>query len=235
MLRSNIAGFALLCWSVASAAAQGHFPQWRGSTVLPQAEWLASPIVAVGDVVNVVPYGQQHVDHLPQPMSPSVHVLYWCLGEFRPVAVVKGALALEPTKYLWASGLAGCELYQNRGDAAGFRTRVWFLRREDDLLRPTYDSGTRLFLGLSEAWDGSSRIPAREQLGLLLLKPLANSDTLADYARYLGDVADIACDLLGVTACVRQIGGLATLGDPALRKAACGFLKGQFGTICTPH
>ena len=212
MSRLNIAGLALLCCALVPAATQQRFPAWRGSTVLPQAEWLASPIVAVGEVVNIVPYGRQHVDHLPQPMSPSVHTLYWCQGEFRPVAVVKGDLRLPPKRYLWASGLAGCRLYPDSGDAMRFKTHVWFLREEGDFLRPTYDGGAHLFL-----------------------KPAANSDTLGDYARYLGDVADIACELLGATACVDHIRALATLGNPALQEAACGFLKGQFGASCPSH
>ncbi len=235
MSRLNIAGLALLCCALLPSATQQRFPAWRGSTVLPQAEWLASPIVAVGEVVNIVPYGRQHVDHLPQPMSQSVHTLYWCQGEFRPVAVVKGDLRLPPKRYLWASGLAGCRLYPDSGDAMRFKTHVWFLREEGDFLRPTYDGGAHLFLGLLEVWDDSRRISAREQLGQLLLKPAANSDTLGDYARYFGDVADIACELLGATACVDHIRALATLGNPALQEAACGFLKGQFGASCPSH
>jgi hypothetical protein len=198
-------------------------------------EWIASPIVAVGEVVNIAPYGVQDVEHLPWPMSPSVHKLYWCEGDFRPIAVVKGELHLPPKKYLWASGLAGCKLYPDSPDRVRrFNTRAWLLREEGDFLRPTYDSGTtHLFLSLFDKWDDSQRrAPAREQLGLLLLKPAANSDTLSDYARYLGDVVDIACELLGRAECVERISALAGLGNPALRGAACGFLKGQLGVDC---
>jgi hypothetical protein len=34
---------------------------------------------------------------------------------------------------------------------------------------------------------------------------------------------------------VDHIRALATLGNPALQEAACGFLKGQFGASCPSH
>src|ERR1035438_3336537 len=72
----------------------------------------------------------------------------------------------------------------------------------------------------------------RQRLGALLLTPHANTGTLKAYARYLWDVGDIACDLLGKADCARRIRQLAKLGDPLLRKSACGFLKGQLHEGC---
>ena len=230
----RIASIVIVYWALTPAPAQPPFPEWRGSTVRLEAAWLASPVVAVGEVVNIAPYGQQDVGLLSPPMSPSVHRLYWCQGYFRPTAVVKGDLHLPPKRYLWASGLTGCSLYADRqGGGRRFAAHVWFLREEGDFLRPTYDGGALFYIGLFDGWDGSQRTPAREQLGRLLLTPDANSDTLDDYARYFGDIVDIACELLGNKACVDQIKALSTLGNPALRDVACGFLKGQFGEGCT--
>jgi len=73
---------------------------------------------------------------------------------------------------------------------------------------------------------------ARRRLGALLLTPAANSDSLDDYSRYLWDVGDIACELLGKAECIRRIRGLEGLGNPKLRESACGFLKGQLEVDC---
>ena len=81
-------------------------------------------------------------------------------------------------------------------------------------------------------WDDSSGATPRQRLGRLLLTPSASSETLQDYARYLWDVGDIACELLGRAECARRIKGLVQMGNPALREGACGFLKGQLGEDC---
>jgi hypothetical protein len=109
---------------------------------------------------------------------------------------------------------------------------VWFLREEGEFLRPPFDYGTARFEGFFTQWDERSRVPARRQLGTLFLTPEANSDALEDYAKYLWDVGDIACEVLGKAECVRQIRGLAELGNPALREAGCHFLTGQMHEDC---
>jgi len=95
--------------------AEQRFPQVRVSTVFAQFEgtWLASPIVAVGDVSNITSFGHQIVDHLPPPTVPSAHDLYWCQGYFNLVAVVKGELRSARRKYLWASTIPECKLVDN--------------------------------------------------------------------------------------------------------------------------
>jgi hypothetical protein len=214
--------------------AQRAFPEWRGSNTLPPGVWKASTIAAVGEVVNIRPYGEQDVESLPWPMSPEVHKLYWCEGEFRAIAVVKGELRPRARKYLWASSLPGCKLWDDNPSLIfhRFKTRVWFLREEGGFLRPPFDGGTYRFIGFFTKWDESSRLPARRQLGTLLLTPEANGDTLEDYARYLWDAGDIACELLGKAECVLQLSALAGLGNPVLRENACNFLKGQMDESC---
>jgi hypothetical protein len=213
--------------------AQEKFPRWHGSNVLLYGDWLASPVVAVGVVKNVRTYGEQTVDHLPWPMAPWVRKLYWCEGDFQVIAVVKGELSAGPGKYLWGSGAPGCKLWDDNPNLlpARMKTRAWFLREEDGVLRPTFDGGTYKFIEVMEDWGDAVSSP-RHRLGELLLTPSANTDTLEDYARYLGDVGDIACDLLGRDECARRIRSLASLGNPSLRKQACAFLQGELGRPC---
>jgi hypothetical protein len=219
--------------------AQPEFPELRVSTVLQHGEWLASPIVAVGEITNIASYGEQAVANLPYPMSPDVHWLYWCEGDFSAVAVVKGALPDGKRKYLWASGLPGWRLWDDNPDLIFHREkmRVWFVREDGGYLRPTFDMGTAAgrFFGLFARWEDLPDLPARQRLGTLLLTPSANSDSLDDYAKYIWGVGDIACDLLGKSDCALQIKGLAGLGNPALRDAACNFLKGQLNDTCSSN
>ena len=101
-----------------------------------------------------------------------------------------------------------------------------------EFLRPTFDYGTYHFLGIFTPWSERPPLPARERMGALLLTPSANSDSLDDYARYLWNIGDIACELLGKPECAKRISRLQRLGNPALRESACGFLKGQLGVDC---
>jgi hypothetical protein len=203
--------------------------------MLPPGVWKASTITAVGDVVNIREYGEQDVGSLPWPMSPEVHKLYWCEGDFKAVAIVKGELSTPPKKYLWASSLPGCKLWDDnpRLIFQRFKTRVWFLREEGAFLRPPFDGGTDRFIGFFSTWEQNPRLSAGRQLGTLLLTPRASSDTLEDYGRYLWDVGDIACELLGKAECAQRIRALADLGNPVLRENACHFLKGQLDEDCT--
>jgi hypothetical protein len=221
----------LLCalvWLVPSNAEQ-QFPKPRVSTTLLEGDWIASPIVAVGEVTNVASYGEQTIDQLPPPTMRDIHRLFWCVGDFQTVAVVKGTLRAPTKRYLWASTIPGCRLWDAdpRLVYRRFKTRAWFLREEGEFLRPSFDYGTYHFVGLFTSWEDGPRLPAQQRLGALLLTPSANSDTLENYAHYLWDVGDIACELIGKQECTRRIRDLAGLGNPKLREAACGFLKGQ--------
>lgn len=225
----------LLLSGTSKLNAQPTFPEWRGSKMLIPGVWKASPVAVVGEVTNVRPYGEQDVKTLPWPMSPEVHRLYWCEGNFRTIAVVKGELSPTAKKYLWASSQPGCELWDDDPSLifVRFKTRVWLLREEGGVLRPPFDGGTDRFIGFFTQWDQSSKFSAQQQVGTLLLTPAANSDTLEDYAKYLWDAGDIACELLGRVECVRQIRAIAALGSPVLRENACHFLKAQIGEDCS--
>jgi hypothetical protein len=214
------------------------FPKVRVSTVYPQLEgaWLASSIVAVGDVSHITTYGHQIVDRLPAPTMPDIHDLYWCQGDFNLVAVIKGELPSAPRKYLWASTIPGCKLVDNNPKFVYHRmkTKFWYLRDEGQFLRPTFDYGAQRFDGVFRSWARGRPLPARQRLGAFLLTPSANSNSLDEYARYLWNVGDVACDLLGKLECTRRIRSLEELGNPALRESACSFLGGQLGVECQP-
>jgi len=196
--------------------------------------WGASPIVAIGEVANISAYGEQDVKDLPWPMSPGVRKLYWCVGDCWAAAVVKGKMRAASRTYLWASAQPGCNLWPDDPHLVYHRqkTRAWFLREEGEFLRPTFDGGTSKFIGLFTKWEDGPRLPARQRLGVLLLTPAANSDTLEDFAHYLWNVGDIACELLGKAECVRQIRNLASPGSATLRTEACRYLEGQQNTRC---
>jgi hypothetical protein len=224
---------ALAVGASAWLLAQERFPVWRGSNLEIAGDWQASPIVAVGDVIDAAPYGEQAVRTLPWPMSPDVHTLYWCEGDFRLVAMVKGKMPPIPRKYLWATSQPGCKLWY--GEPSYFEhlvTRVWFMREEEGVLRPTFDGGTHMLFGFSVTWEEGPVLPARERLGALLLTPEANSDSLDDYAHYLWNAGDIACDVLGKAECARRIRSLALVGNKALTEASCNYLRGQLGETC---
>jgi hypothetical protein len=198
--------------------------------------WIESPVVAVGEVTKVSPYGEQTVNPLQGPMSPGVHKLYWCVGDFRVSSVVKGELLTPAKRYLWASVFPGCKLWlwpdNPQAVDRRFQTRVWFLREEGAFLRPTFDAGIKEYIGLFTKWEDGPSLEARKRLGILFLTPSANADSLGDYAEYLPDVIDIACELLGPLECTRRIQALSELGNHRLRVVACGFLKDQFGQPC---
>lgn len=191
--------------------------------------------MVVGEVTNISSFGEQAVSPLPYPMAPEVDKLFWCQGEFLVTAVVKGEMPVPPKKFLWASALAGCKLYDNDPAhvASRYRTRMWFVREEGKFLRPEFDYGTYYSVGLCATWDDGSSLPARERLGALLLTPTANCEPLESYATlFLNQVGDLACEVLGRTECVRRIRTLAHSGNAAMRAAACLYLRGQQQTSC---
>jgi hypothetical protein len=214
------------------------FPEPRVSTTMLEGAWIASAIVAVGEIVNIVSYGKQTIDGLPPPTNPDAHDLYWCEGDFKVVAVVKGHLHAPSKKYLWASTIPGCKLWNEDPTVVYHlqQTRAWFLREESGFLRPPFDYGTYRYIGVRDRWERGPDLPAPMRLGAFLLTPAANTDTLDDYANYFWNVAGIACELLGNGECARRIRELTILGSPKLRDDACRFLEGELHVSekCSP-
>jgi len=213
-------------------APQKRFPEWRGSNLLLYGLWETTPIIAVGNVKNVTKFGEQTVDHLPYPVRQDLHKLYWCQGDFESIAIIKGALDGKK-KYVWASVNPGCTLfYGDQRDDSKRVTLIWFLREEGQFLRPAFDGGTFYFYGLLTKWNDAPALAPRQRLGVLLLTPQANSNSLADFADNIWGLADVACSLLAKAECVQRIRALTGLGDPTLRIAACEYLKAQQNETC---
>jgi hypothetical protein len=232
-MRGISTGFIVAAFQIALVGqVQPSFPEWRGGNLLLSGEWFAAPIVAVGEVTNVREYGKEAVRNLPWPMPPDVDTLYWCLGDFNTTTTVKGQLSTRSRKYLWASAQPGCNLFSEVSVLTRAKTRVWFLREEGAFLRPLFDGGAAKSFGLLPDWNQGPPLPATQRLGTLLLTPGANGDNLADYASYLWDIGDIACDLLGREECARQLLILGESRDTLLRENVCNFLKGQLATPC---
>ena len=241
--RSRAEFFACVVWisSIAIAAnAQEDFPGVRGGGKggNETSGWTQTAVAVVGDVtnvINVINVGGRDYNHLPPPMFPDVHKLYWCEGDFKVIAVVKGELRGQSRKYLWASAWPDCRLYASDPAmiASRYQTRVWFLREEGDFLRPTYDYGGAKFLGLCESWSDGPPLPAKSRLSAMLLDPAASCATMDEYAEYLWLVGDIACEL-DKKACISSIRTLAHLGSVKLREHACNYLKAQQETSCDP-
>lgn len=213
---------------------QAHFPTFRVSRepVLFGALFELSPIVAIGDLSDVSEFAVQAVDRLPPPIPETLHILHWCQATFRAVAVVKGSLP-KANRYVWGAIEPGCRLfYGNRESYEKRLTRIWFLRSEEGLLRPLDDAGSAHFHGIFARWSEGPDLPPRQRLGLLLLTPEAVASSRQEFAESMWDDADVACSLLGKPECVRRIKALTTLGEPALRRAACEYLRAQQGEDC---
>lgn len=215
-------------------AGEQAFPAIRVSELPLEAVWRASPIVAIGNITNITTYGHQTVSRLPYPTSPDVHDLYWCRGDFEPVAVIKGELRESKQEYLWASTIPGCQLFNDNPKLIYKRlqTKFWFLRIQGGVLRPTFDYDAPRFGGVFPGWSQGPLVSPRQKLGTLLLTPSANTDSLDDYSRYLWRVGGIACELLGRASCIKQIALLQNQGNAVLAKSACGFLVGELGVDC---
>jgi hypothetical protein len=197
--------------------------------VLLPGLWLASPIVAVGELKDVSPMGVQAPVRLPYPVIQDLHTLYWCEAKLSVTGVVKGALPTGLRRYVWGAVNPGCRTSYS-ADRERLRTKIWFLREEGGLIRPTFDGGTMLFYGLDADWVESNR-PAAERLADLLLTPSAH-ETPAEFARGLVDAADLACILVGKAECARRIGALSELHDPDLSATVCAYLRAQLEEPC---
>ena len=212
---------------------QNHqFPTWIASRLSLHALWERSPIIAVGEVVNPVEYGEQTVQRLPDPVSESLHKLFWCVADFNAVAVVKGELSSQAKRFLWASVNPGCRLfYGNRRSYEKRVTRIWFLREDGEFLRPESD-GSAFFYGLFAKWDKASGVQPKKTVAELLLTPSANAETLEEYSNAIWELGDFACSLLGEAECVSRLMELSHLGNPSLREAACRYLRVQQRQSC---
>ena len=234
--------FVLLGFLSTPLRAEQEFPQWRGAaqSMTSFSAWSASPIVIIGRASNVKPYGEEVSARFASPMPSHVHTLYWCVADLHVLATVKGVYKKTASKYVWASLAPGCNvwLWPDNPQAVDrrFQTRAWFVREEGPLLRPTLDTGMPPYIGLFTNWENVNSVSdARRHFGELLFTPSANSDSIGDYAEYLPDVFDIACELLGKADCALRLAALSDTNDIRLQQISCGLLKGEMGRPCRPR
>jgi len=229
--------FYVLC-DAGRAIPPQKFPEWRSGGESLDVEWSRAPAVAVGEIENPRLHRDRPLENpYPSPLGPVK--AYWCEGDFRTVAVLKGSLDPPVGKYVWAAPTSDCQPYERNPEfvSSQFRTRVWFLRKEAGFLRPLFDGGgASPSVGFCELWEDGAPMPPRQRLGVFLLTPWARcAETpgqIADYANNLVNIGDFACALLGRTECIDRIQSLANSGSPALRVAACEYLDGQQQTSC---
>jgi hypothetical protein len=195
--------------------------------------WIDSPIAAVGDVTNISVFAKQDMTGIrpPPPVQP-LTTLYWCQGDFRPVAVVKGELLIASKKLVWGQIHPDCRVSWGEPSKANRPVwRVWFLRDEGKFLRPTYD-GSRFFFELQGRWNDLPSLPPAQRLGVALLTPSSVVENNEDYPALIWNLGDIACELLTKEECVHRIRALAASDGPRLRENLCDYLKAQQGQGC---
>ena len=146
-----------------NVAGQRQFPKWRGRQTTLSGLWQATPIVVIGRLRDVGVDGIQSVDGLPWPVEQDIRKLYWCRGKLQVEDIIKGTVASGQHTFLWASVSPGCQLHLGRqANSSELGFRVWFVREEDGLLRPTFDGGSRYFLNFRTGWNGGSRVAPLE-------------------------------------------------------------------------
>jgi hypothetical protein len=115
------------------------------------------------------------------------------------------------------------------------------VREEGNYLRPAVDIGGAFFVGFYQKWNLPTGKQPAEHFADLLLTPSAIDTSLKDYADGFFNLANAACLILGQEdlarqraprACIGKLKALAGLGDPDLRRAACGYLESQFEEKC---
>ena len=211
-----------------------HFPEFRVLLLTFEGAWEQAPTVVVGDIKNVTELGVQTVEHLPPPILPAIQKLYWCQADIEVLAILKGIKPDTRKKLVWGSVKPGCRTssVQQWNKEEGPVTGIWFLREENEYIRPVVDGGREFYYSFRVAWDNESDVPAQTRFGRLLLNPLANSSSLRAYAQGSFELMGLGCLILGREECVARIEGLAGLHDLELRSAACDFLSSQFLREC---
>jgi hypothetical protein len=219
---------------------QGAFPEWKLSwpTFMGLGgPWNRSDVVVVGDVSNVVEKGKQEI--ASPPAFPNVREIYWCEADFRADVAIKGALPRPGEKLLWGEARPGCSLEAGwTWTRWGYRetsapiTRVWFLRREGEYLRPIVDAGGAYFASFHWKWANVPKGAEQRVFATLLMDPAALGLSPGNYDEAVRNLY-IAQSILGEQEVAVRVRALAALpGHPELRRDACGYLSGTLKEPC---
>jgi hypothetical protein len=165
----------------------------------------------------------------------SVRQIYWCQADFRADAAIKGDLPGPGKKFLWAAIRPGCglELFRYGYDESETPiVRAWFVREEGDYIRPAVDGGGVYFVSFHGTWFDPPKREAPRILALLMLNPAALGMSADHYSVIFNHAVQLARTILGESEIVSCLKALATSQDPELQKAACYYLRDQFGSSC---
>jgi hypothetical protein len=221
---------------VPSCRSQEAFPQWKvaGPFSGIEAQWGLADDVIVGDVSNVIAKGSQAVANPPWPVAPDIQEIYWCEADFRADAVVKGGLPPAGKKFLWAEIRPGCNIdmfVYGYGKALTPTTRVWFLRREGNYLRPVADAGGAYFIAFRWKWTDVPKAAVSRLVAALLLDPTALDLGPGKYHIALDSVR-VARSILGDEELSVRLKALAAPPIPELHKLACDYLEAELRAPC---
>jgi len=216
---------------------QEALPEWKvapSPLIGIEGQWRRADDVIVGDVSNVVAKGTQEIASPPWPVSPNVREIYWCEADLRADAAVKGSLPPAGKKLLWGEIRPGCNLESFRygyREASPPSTRVWFLRREGEYLRPVVDGGGAYFIAFHWKWADVPKADAPRVFALLALDPAAIDLGPERYYLALTSV-EVARSILGDRELAVQLKALAARPIAELHKQACGYLEAELGEPC---
>ena len=214
---------------------QRQYPEYGRIVRVFSREWETASVVFVGDVVRIRPYGTQRGARLLPPASAHPVTLYWCEGDVRVDAVLKGRAPERGKKVLFAAVFPGCPLSTlQRRMTRTLLTRVWFMTEEQEFLRFVNEAGSICYFGLRHTWNARSELPPAEQFVTLLLTPNVKTEKVSEFGNVVWTYADFGCSILGEAKCVALIRNLVQLGDATLTTNVCQYLQAQHNEPCLP-
>ncbi len=177
--------------------AQRMLPEWKQGSIGLYGTWIQASHIVLGKLDRGKLVGETDP---PSYASDSVRKIYWCEGELRIDAYIRGT-QVPTNKYLWGSLQKECrsdQLPAGQNPYIGPVMRIWFLKIEGGYLRPILEGGGVHLLTLRGEWPSSPKEDRERYLARLLLTPYANSLNEEDYALHFFSNASNACFILGL-------------------------------------
>ncbi len=200
-------------------------PRWKGRPDLLYL-WSESTIVAAGQLTSVRRIGRPIA--LVAPANNAPFTLYPCEGEFLPTAFVKGGIDSTRPKILLFSWSPRCSFGGGKDFNVNPVERIWFLRQEDEWLRPIIDTYSG-FLDLFEPFEASASIAETQaRFARALLSPKIVAKDPAAFFRRLPEFYELSCQISGSDTCFANLRHMQQEAQPPLRAEICRWLASQF-------
>jgi hypothetical protein len=212
--------------------AQRVLPEWKQGSIGLYGTWKQASFIVVGKLDGGKLVGETDP---PSYATEAVRKIYWCEGELRIDAYIRGN-RVPTNKYLWGSLQPECrpdQLPAGHNPYVGPVMRIWFLKIEDEYLRPILEGGGVHLLILRGQWPSNPRENPERYLARLLLTPYVDSLNAEDYALHFFQNASNACFILGSEDCKLEIRKLSLNPNSIIRNAACKYLRSQFDESCS--